>query len=73
MFPPVSKLDPAVYGPPESAIREEHIVGHLEGMSVQQVCYYVQTRLLHLLYSTSPTLVINGDRCSLLMLYLFLP
>ncbi|KAF0890277.1 hypothetical protein E2562_002691 [Oryza meyeriana var. granulata] len=35
-FPPVSRLDPAVYGPPESAITEEHIIGHLDGMSVQQ-------------------------------------
>ena len=35
-FPPVSKLDPAVYGPPESAITEEHILGNLDGMSVQQ-------------------------------------
>ncbi|XP_077236378.1 linoleate 13S-lipoxygenase 3-1, chloroplastic-like [Tasmannia lanceolata] len=36
VFPPVSKLDPAIYGPPESAIKEEHIIGHLNGMSVQQ-------------------------------------
>lgn len=36
VFPPVSKLDPEVYGPPESAIREEHIIGHLNGMSVRQ-------------------------------------
>ncbi|XP_072977976.1 putative lipoxygenase 5 [Typha angustifolia] len=36
VFPPVSKLDPAIYGPPESAIKEEHIIGHLAGMSVQQ-------------------------------------
>lgn len=36
-FPPASKLDPAVYGPPESAIREEDIAGHLDGMTVQQV------------------------------------
>ncbi|KAF8703249.1 hypothetical protein HU200_032039 [Digitaria exilis] len=35
-FPPVSKLDPAVYGPPESAITEEHVIGQLDGMSVQQ-------------------------------------
>ncbi|KAK1683493.1 hypothetical protein QYE76_044341 [Lolium multiflorum] len=35
-FPPVSKLDPAVYGPPESAITEEHIIGSLDGMSVKQ-------------------------------------
>ncbi|KAK6914681.1 PLAT/LH2 domain [Dillenia turbinata] len=36
VFPPVSKLDPEIYGPPESAIKEEHIVGYLDGMSVQQ-------------------------------------
>ncbi|XP_031493152.1 linoleate 13S-lipoxygenase 3-1, chloroplastic-like [Nymphaea colorata] len=36
VFPPVSKLDPEVYGPPESAIREEHVIGQLDGMSVQQ-------------------------------------
>ncbi|XP_062225761.1 putative lipoxygenase 5 [Phragmites australis] len=35
-FPLVSKLDPVVYGPPESAITEEHIIGQLDGMSVQQ-------------------------------------
>ncbi|RCV33822.1 hypothetical protein SETIT_7G113700v2 [Setaria italica] len=35
-FPPVSKLDPAVYGPKESAITEEHIIGQLDGMSVAQ-------------------------------------
>ncbi|KAL5216484.1 hypothetical protein ABZP36_007885 [Zizania latifolia] len=32
-FPPVSRLDPAVYGSPESAITEEHIIGNLDGMS----------------------------------------
>jgi Lipoxygenase len=37
VFPPVSKLDPDVYGPPESAIKEEHIIGQLNGMSIQQV------------------------------------
>ncbi|CAL5411249.1 unnamed protein product [Camellia sinensis] len=36
VFPPVSKLDPSVYGPQESALREEHIIGHLCGMSIQQ-------------------------------------
>ncbi|WOL02641.1 putative lipoxygenase 6 [Canna indica] len=35
-FPPVSKLDPAVYGQPESAITEAHIIGQLEGLTVQQ-------------------------------------
>ncbi|KAK9231776.1 hypothetical protein WN943_022016 [Citrus x changshan-huyou] len=35
-FPPVSNLDPAIYGPQESALKEEHIIGQLDGMSVQQ-------------------------------------
>ncbi|CAI9114426.1 OLC1v1015145C1 [Oldenlandia corymbosa var. corymbosa] len=35
-FPPVSKLDPEIYGPLDSALKEEHIVGHLNGMTVQQ-------------------------------------
>ncbi|KAM4100716.1 hypothetical protein ACB094_05G088400 [Castanea mollissima] len=35
-FPPVSKLDRPIYGPQESALKEEHIKGHLDGMSVQQ-------------------------------------
>ncbi|KAG6671246.1 hypothetical protein I3843_Q006300 [Carya illinoinensis] len=35
-FPPKSKLDPSIYGAQESALREEHIEGHLNGMSVQQ-------------------------------------
>ncbi|KAH9298648.1 hypothetical protein KI387_030330 [Taxus chinensis] len=36
VFPPVSKLDPKIYGSPESAIKEEHIMGQLNGMSVEQ-------------------------------------
>ncbi|XP_010937328.1 probable lipoxygenase 6 [Elaeis guineensis] len=36
VFPPVSKLDPAVYGPPASAITEAHIAGQLNGLTVQQ-------------------------------------
>ncbi|XP_010261840.1 PREDICTED: linoleate 13S-lipoxygenase 3-1, chloroplastic-like [Nelumbo nucifera] len=36
VFPPVSQLDPEVYGPQESALKEEHIVGYLGGLSVQQ-------------------------------------
>ncbi|XP_057978515.1 linoleate 13S-lipoxygenase 3-1, chloroplastic-like [Malania oleifera] len=35
-FPPVSQLDPEVYGPQESALKDEHIAGNLNGMSVQQ-------------------------------------
>ncbi|XP_027111787.2 linoleate 13S-lipoxygenase 3-1, chloroplastic isoform X1 [Coffea arabica] len=35
-FPPRSKLDPSIYGPLESALKEEHIISHLDGMSVQQ-------------------------------------
>ncbi|KAK6796049.1 hypothetical protein RDI58_009504 [Solanum bulbocastanum] len=36
VFPPVSKLDPEIYGPQESALKEEHILGHLNGMTVQE-------------------------------------
>ncbi|KAK7362837.1 hypothetical protein VNO77_04961 [Canavalia gladiata] len=36
VFPPVSKLDPSTYGSVESALKEEHIIGHIEGMSIQQ-------------------------------------
>ncbi|KAJ1381888.1 PLAT/LH2 domain [Sesbania bispinosa] len=35
-FPPVSDLDPSIYGAQESALKEEHIKSHLDGMSVQQ-------------------------------------
>ncbi|GJT82078.1 lipoxygenase 1, chloroplastic [Tanacetum coccineum] len=35
-FPPVSQLDPEIYGPQQSALKEEHILGYLNGMSVQQ-------------------------------------
>ncbi|XP_027918536.1 linoleate 13S-lipoxygenase 3-1, chloroplastic-like [Vigna unguiculata] len=36
VFPPVSKLDPSKYGSVESALKEEHIIGQIEGMSIQQ-------------------------------------
>ncbi|KAL8458708.1 hypothetical protein ACS0TY_036276 [Phlomoides rotata] len=36
VFPPVSKLDPEIYGPTESALKEEHIAGQLNGMTVQE-------------------------------------
>ncbi|XP_051142255.1 linoleate 13S-lipoxygenase 3-1, chloroplastic-like [Andrographis paniculata] len=36
IFPPVSKLDSSIYGPQESALKEEHITSFLEGMSVEQ-------------------------------------
>ncbi|KAB1218346.1 Linoleate 13S-lipoxygenase 3-1, chloroplastic [Morella rubra] len=36
VFPPVSRLDPEIYGPQESALKEEHILGFLNGMTVQQ-------------------------------------
>lgn len=37
-FPIISKLDPAVYGPPESAITKECIEHDLNGMSLEEVC-----------------------------------
>ncbi|KAH6790069.1 PLAT/LH2 domain-containing lipoxygenase family protein [Perilla frutescens var. frutescens] len=36
VFPPVSKLDPEIYGPQESALKDEHIAGQLNGMTVQE-------------------------------------
>ncbi|KAK7381868.1 hypothetical protein VNO80_00417 [Phaseolus coccineus] len=36
VFPPVSKLDPQIYGPQESALKEEHILSQLNGMTVQE-------------------------------------
>ncbi|KAF2323575.1 hypothetical protein GH714_036188 [Hevea brasiliensis] len=36
IFPPKSNLDPEIYGPQESALKEKHIIGHLNGMSVQE-------------------------------------
>ncbi|KAI7753940.1 hypothetical protein M8C21_033140 [Ambrosia artemisiifolia] len=36
VFPPVSQLDPEIYGPQESALKEEHISGYLNGLTVQQ-------------------------------------
>ncbi|KAK7246507.1 hypothetical protein RIF29_41376 [Crotalaria pallida] len=35
-FPPISNLDPSLYGAQESALKEEHIINHLDGMSVEQ-------------------------------------
>ena len=37
VVPPVSKLDPEIYGPQESALKEEHILNQLNGMTVQEV------------------------------------
>ncbi|KAL9314987.1 hypothetical protein ACSQ67_020439 [Phaseolus vulgaris] len=36
VFPPVSKLDPEIYGHQESALKEEHILGQLNGVTVQE-------------------------------------
>ncbi|KAI9102900.1 hypothetical protein K1719_023339 [Acacia pycnantha] len=36
VFPPISKLDPQVYGSLESALKEEHILDQINGMTVQQ-------------------------------------
>lgn len=37
-YPPVSNLDPKIYGSHlDSALTEDHIIGQIEGLSVQQV------------------------------------
>lgn len=41
VFPPVSKLDPKLHGPQESALKEEHIAGHLNGMTLQEVFNHI--------------------------------
>lgn len=38
-FPIRSNLDPALYGPPESAITKELLEQELSGMSLEQVLY----------------------------------
>ncbi|WVZ56257.1 hypothetical protein U9M48_006814 [Paspalum notatum var. saurae] len=40
VFPPVSKLDPAIYGPPESSITEAHISGNGRGKAVHMELDY---------------------------------
>lgn len=47
VFPPVSNLDPEVYGPQESSLKEEHILGQINGMTVQQVNYHVKMLTHH--------------------------
>ena len=53
----MSGLDPKSYGPPESAITAKHLEQHLQGLSVNEVCYIsctklslVQVNLLYLLH-----------------------
>lgn len=40
-FPIVSKLDPAVYGPPESAITKDLIQQELSGITVEEVSMFI--------------------------------
>lgn len=41
-YPPVSNLDREIYGSHlDSALTEDHIIGHLDGLSVQQVRIYI--------------------------------
>jgi len=60
-FPPVSKLDPQIYGPQESALKEEHILSQLGGMTVQEVASIllitisVSNHIFSSFNSTSPT------------------
>lgn len=60
VFPPVSKLDPQIYGPQESALKEEHILGHLNGMTVQQVPNYFLSNNNFVNWSFGLCLVVSG-------------
>ncbi|KAJ1381887.1 PLAT/LH2 domain [Sesbania bispinosa] len=57
-FPPVSDLDPSIYGAQESALKEEHILSHLDGMSVQQAM--AEKKLFILDYHDAYLPFING-------------
>ena len=46
-FPPVSKLDPEIYGPLDSALKDEHILGNLNGMTVQEVSITITLNISH--------------------------
>lgn len=50
-------LDPEIYGPQESALKEEHIAGQLNGMTIQQVKSY--TKFIRVLFSYLPYKDIN--------------
>lgn len=55
VFPPESKLDPEIYGDVSSALKEEHIIGHLHGMTVQQVI------ILHAVSGYSPNVNVTSS------------
>ncbi|MBA0670561.1 hypothetical protein Goklo_024386 [Gossypium klotzschianum] len=57
VFPPVSKLDPSIYGPTQSALREEHLICHLDGMSVQQVRKKATALTVLFDFASWPTLI----------------
>ncbi|GKA79012.1 linoleate 13S-lipoxygenase 3-1, chloroplastic-like protein, partial [Tanacetum coccineum] len=50
VFPPVSQLAPEIYGPQQSVLKEEHILGYLNRMSVQQSTVNRQSSAMHPIY-----------------------
>lgn len=57
-FPIQSKLDPAVYGPPESALSKELIEQELNGITIDKVMI-------------SRCNMVNGHRIKLALIYLY--
>ncbi|KAG4971477.1 hypothetical protein JHK85_037898 [Glycine max] len=57
-FPPVSDLDPSIYGAQKSALKEEHIISHLDGMPVQQAM--AEKKLFMLDYHDAYLPFLNG-------------
>lgn len=50
----MSKLDPEMYGHQESALKEEHILAQLNGMTVQQVLLKILDNMTENVLSPNP-------------------
>ncbi|KAL2341891.1 hypothetical protein Fmac_009831 [Flemingia macrophylla] len=57
-FPPVSGLDPSIRGSQKSALEEEHIIDHLDGMSIKQAM--AENKLFILDYHDAYLPFLNG-------------
>lgn len=68
-FPILSKLDPAVYGPPESAITKELIEQEINGMSVEKVLISLSTENLRENLSRNHFFVLQLNKYVTLLFY----
>ena len=68
-FPILSKLDPAVYGPPESAITKELIEQEINGMSVEKVLIALSSENLRENLSRNHFFVLQLNKYVTLLFY----